>query len=277
MGERYDVPCGSCPPCKLRRVQGWVFRLQQEEKRSHAAHFITLTYDTRTVPISPNGFMTLDKTDLQKFIKRLRKLCPQDNIRYYAVGEYGTTNKRPHYHGIFFNVPDVELFAKAWSLHSQQFGDVHVGTVTGASIAYTLKYIDKPKTRAQHHRDDRKREFSLMSKGLGSNYITDSIRKYHNDDINRNYITLPGNQKIALPRYYRTRLYDEADLKTQTIHIIKTIQQQNDENLRKYVHAINPEYPELEENLHHYERHLTSGKHERYRRFYSRQKLKPRN
>lgn len=137
------VPCGRCPPCKQRRVNSWVFRLMQEEKRSSSAYFVTLTYDTRFVPISDNGFMTLRKKDYQDFMKRLRKLSPHVSIKYYAAGEYGSKFNRPHYHAIMFNVPDIELFAKAWSLDGIQLGAVHVGSVTGDSIAYTMKYIAK--------------------------------------------------------------------------------------------------------------------------------------
>jgi len=94
--EKVPVPCGRCPPCKLRRVNGWVFRMLEEEKVSSSSHFVTLTYDTSTVPISDNGFMTLRKRDFQLFMKRLRKLCLDAKLKDYAVGEYGTNYKRPH-------------------------------------------------------------------------------------------------------------------------------------------------------------------------------------
>jgi hypothetical protein len=44
--------------------------------------------------------------DLQRFIKRLRKLIsklfPDEKIRYYAIGEYGTSSYRPHWHILLF-------------------------------------------------------------------------------------------------------------------------------------------------------------------------------
>lgn len=89
-GDRVPVPCGRCPPCKQRRVNEWVFRLMQEDKNSVSAHFVTLTYDTRFVPISENGFMTLKKSDFQDFMKRLRFNTGIQGIKYYAVGEYGS-------------------------------------------------------------------------------------------------------------------------------------------------------------------------------------------
>lgn len=260
-GQRYDVPCGRCPPCKTRKVQGWVFRLQQEDKRSFSSHFVTLTYDTHSVPISENGFKTLKKSDLQNFFKRLRLLCPTTEVKYYAVGEYGDEHKRPHYHAIIFNVLDTTRFQKAWTLDGKQIGNVHVGQVTNASIAYTLKYIDKKGYERKFAADDRLKEFAVMSKKLGENYLTDSIKKYHNADLNRNYITLQDGHKIALPRYYRSKIYDNDTMREQTIHIITTIQQQQHEDEQQFYrqHPGSNEYD--------YSNHVHARKHERIERF----------
>jgi len=210
------LPCGRCPPCKKRRVDGWVFRLMQEDRVSSSAHFVTLTYDTQHVPISPNGFMTLSKDDFQKYMKRLRKMTT-NKLKYYVAGEYGSNNLRPHYHAIIFNCPDDSYFYEAWKLGNSYFGQVVVGDVTGNSVAYTMKYIDKgpnakgvlPGWRPFVGRDDRVKEFALMSKGMGANYITDRTKKYHNADLNRNYLTVDGGFKIAMPRYYKERIFDE--------------------------------------------------------------------
>lgn len=220
--EKVPVPCGRCPSCKLRRVNGWVFRLLEEDKVSSSSHFVTLTYDTEFVPISENGFMTLRKKDLQDFFKRLRKLCHGSKIRYYAVGEYGTKNRRPHYHGIFFNVPDASLFTQAWSLGGRPLGAVHIGTVAGESCAYVMKYMDKPRHKAQFARDDREPEFPLMSKGLGASYLSDAVVRYHQSDISRLFLTREGGHRVAMPRYYRQKIYSEQDQRRQ-VHLIKSV------------------------------------------------------
>lgn len=199
--QRVPVPCGRCAPCKIRRVNSWVFRLTEEKKVSFSSHFVTLTYDTRTVPISQNGYMTLDKEDFQRYMKRLRHLCSR-KIRYYAVGEYGSTNHRPHYHAIIFNVEFPALFSDAWGL-----GSVHVGTVTDDSMAYCMKYIDKPPDYRVHARDDRKKEFALMSNGIGASYITDESIRYHRADLANTALTKPGGYLVAMPRYYSQKIY----------------------------------------------------------------------
>lgn len=206
-----ELPCGKCPVCKRRRVNQWVFRLQEENKVSSSAYFITLTYDTKHVPITNKGFMTLFKKDYQDFMRRIRGYQKGTKIKYYACGEYGSATMRPHYHAIIFNVQDVEYIRKAWTK-----GITDIGTVTDASIAYTCKYIDKPHVIPVHRNDDRIKEFSLMSQGLGKSYIEDSDNvKWHKDDLRRNYVVKKGGIKVAMPRYYRKKIFDDYELKIQ--------------------------------------------------------------
>jgi len=159
----FTVPCGKCENCRKRQVSSWSFRLMQHYRQCTNAHFITLTYDTKHVPITKNGFMSLCKRDVQLFYKRLRKAHgnAQTKIKYYCVGEYGGQTKRPHYHAIMFNV-DLPKLQTAWHL-----GQIHYGTVTEASCGYCLKYMFKKGQIPAHKNDDRVPEFALMSKELG--------------------------------------------------------------------------------------------------------------
>lgn len=215
------LPCGKCPECLARRTSGWSFRLMQEDKNSYNAYFITLTYDTKHIPISKNGFLSLQKRDLQLFFKRLRKShsslykklqlpdISQRRIKYYAVGEYGTQRHRPHYHVILFNC-FAELIHEAWRdpETKQSIGEIFYGTVTEASVGYTLKYMCKQPQKRKHARDDRTREFSLMSKRLGVSYLTDNMIRWHKNDLeNRMYCNLMDGKKIAMPRYYKEKIY----------------------------------------------------------------------
>lgn len=113
--------------------------------------------------------MSLCKRDLQLFFKRLRKKT-DGKVIYYAVGEYGSNYSRPHYHIILFNAQQQDVIT-AWTKDGKEIGSVYFGQVAEASIGYTLKYISKEKRIPLHANDDRQREFSLMSKGIGKNYI----------------------------------------------------------------------------------------------------------
>lgn len=222
------VPCGKCPNCVARRISHWSFRLMQEEKKSKSAYFITLTYDTKHVPISKNGFMELRKKDMQDYLKRLRKSqwnkgnCK--HIKYYLCGEYGTQFKRPHYHAIMFNLDlrsligekyytqvklgNIQLDGKQTFINPEwKFGHITIGQVSEASVGYTLMYMHKP-WRPMHRNDDRQPQFSLMSKGLGLNYLSDKMVQWHKNDIeNRLYCNIEDGKKISMPRYYKEKLF----------------------------------------------------------------------
>lgn len=171
------------------------------------AEFLTLTYDTDHVPITANGFMSLEKRECQLFFKRLRKAQgkTEQPIKYFLVGEYGGKTKRPHYHVILFNAQRQYIDA-AWQAGATWYGD----RVGEASVGYMLKYMFKKGRIPMFDRDDRVPEFQLMSKGLGLNYLSPNAIKWHlNDLINRTHLVIEDGKKIAMPRYYKDKVYDE--------------------------------------------------------------------
>lgn len=201
-----QVPCGKCPNCRSRRINGWVFRLEQQLKVASSAEFLTLTYGTSHLPFSEKGLPTLSKRDVQLFMKRLRKLN-DEKLSYYLVGEYGGKTQRPHYHILLFN-HQVGTVEKAW-----QLGEVHHGETEIRSIRYTLKYLHKVGTVGATPGDDRQKEFQHMSKGIGANYLTEENVKFHTGDVNvEDKYYLPGvaGQKTPMPRYYRDKIYNES-------------------------------------------------------------------
>lgn len=226
-------PCGKCPPCMRRRVSGWSFRLVKHGEQSNSALFVTLTYDDEKIPLSKSGLQTLDKTDLQKFFKRLRKLT-NEKISYYAVGEYGDKTQRPHYHIILFNA-NTRIVENAWSIDNIPIGHVHFGDVSDASIGYTLKYISKDKKIPMFNGDDRNKEFSVMSKGLGANYLNDRTIKWHKQKLEeRMYLPLKGGKKAAMPRYYKDKLYKEGEKFIISVHM----QQQAEKMVDKLIQEL---------------------------------------
>ena len=207
-----------------RRTSGWSYRLVKEGDRSKTALFVTLTYDNEHVPKSNKNFKTLDKSHVQKFMKRLRKLS-NEKIKYYAVGEYGGETMRPHYHIIMFNA-NAEMVKRAWALDNKTIGHIYIGSVSEASIGYTLKYMTKKGKIPVHKNDDRQKEFSLMSKGLGSNYLTENMINWHKADITkRMYVPMKDNKKIAMPRYYKDKIYNEQE-KTKVANSIRQLAEQ---------------------------------------------------
>lgn len=168
------VPCGKCPECRQRIVDGWAFRLLWQLKDATTATMVTLTYDTRFVPITDKGRMSLNKRDVQAFMKRLRYYDKGLPIKYFAVGEYGGRTWRPHYHVIIFNATQESIY-KAWKIDGVEIGNIQFMDVTEASVYYTLKYMCKPGKVPETRNDDRIPEFRIMSKFLGVNFSSPAL------------------------------------------------------------------------------------------------------
>lgn len=223
LGLEFAFPCGKCPNCVARRISQWSFRIMQEERLSSAVDWITLTYDTREVPITDKGLLTLDKEDVQLFMKRLRKRNER-KLKYYVVGEYGEEKDRPHYHMILFNAKK-DTIQPAW-----QKGEIHYGTCTPESIGYSLGYMYKQRHYVKPFWDDRQEQFALMSKKLGAGYITDKMITWHKNDLeNRMYCNLPDGKKIAMPRYYKQKIYDEDERQIIARSMVKKISEEIEE------------------------------------------------
>ena len=246
------VPCGRCGACRKRKVDEWSFRLRQQKLVADSAHFVTLTYAPEFCPVTPNKFMTLKRDDITKYFKRLRKWMKDDTVKlrpfkFYLVGEYGTTTSRPHYHGIFFNATRDHI-NEAWCdirngqkrANRPMLGHVHIGSVTSDSIAYCVKYLDKGRTVPVHNRDDRVREFSRSSHHLGANYLTPAMLRWHRADLSRNY-AWNGDYKIALPKYYRDRIYTKA-MKREQWKLAQAQLEENDYIARKSYFELYPDH-----------------------------------
>lgn len=214
-GEFIDVPCGKCLACLSRRRQQWVTRLQIEKLNSMSAKFITLTYSDESLPIytdeeTGEQQFALNKRDLQLWFKRLRKYIKTHydepvTLRYFAVGEYGSSTYRPHYHVILFNFPyDLDIIialSETW-----KNGLTHVGEVTDKSISYVAKYVlckdDMPYLV---------KPFMVCSKSIGIDYLTPERIKYHKEGL-ISFIELPSGARVTLPRYYKVKIFDSDEI-----------------------------------------------------------------
>lgn len=221
-GERLHVACGKCNFCLQNRRNEWAFRLKWEFKRSQTASFFTFTYDNEHVPLMEHEgktYMTLNRSHLKRLHKSLKQaqdiyfqslpikdrkeLRKKYRIKYYSVGEYGSRHNRPHYHSIIFNL-HPEVFRKLAVGYIWKYGDIHRGDVTDASVQYTVKYVIE--SRQEYWAEDpRVKPFSMMSNGLGDNYLA-SRKKWHIDGM-RGYCQ-DGEVKVRMPRYYKDRIFD---------------------------------------------------------------------
>lgn len=190
------LPCRHCLACRIQHTREWAVRLMHELDSHQNASFTTLTYNDESLP--KNG--SLDKSELQRFFKRLRKAGKV--FRYYAVGEYGGRFERPHYHVIFFGQSFLEkndsVLKEAWP-----YGFNYTGSVTYDSCRYVAGYcIDKlsgPLAISTYGSNEA--PFQLQSKGLGKNWCDKNADKIQ---AGKQFTSL--GRPIGLPAYYKRRL-----------------------------------------------------------------------
>lgn len=215
--EGIPVGCGVCYECKKKIVSHWATRMFFESRASKVCHFVTLTYAPKYLPCNKaqRTYGTLNKKDVQLFIKRVRKAVAgnaKSNIKYFAVGEYGGgVTMRPHYHLLIWNANEVAI-RKSWD-----YGFVNCSVNEGHAARYCMKYIMKPAKITSLDKYGRLPEFRIMSNGIGDSYITAKRILYHWDDVTGRYcVKLPGKRgqtpiTVSMPRYYADRIYRAQD------------------------------------------------------------------
>lgn len=224
--KKIHVPCGKCEFCFERIRNDWSFRLNVELQYCKSAWFVTLTYNNENVPVGDNCY-SLDKKDIQEFMKRLRyyhykygkRIRFNWKTKYFIAGEYGGQTKRPHYHALLFNFnkPSMHKLDDAWKK-----GFTDVGYVQPASIHYVTKYF---LTRKLDNYEGRIEPFTLSSKGLGKKYLDNAWYNKRNLDP----LVRCGKSKIVMPRYYKDKVFSIKDRE----EIQKKIIEYSDEKIKK--------------------------------------------
>lgn len=192
--------------CLREKQQEWCFRLDIEKRFSDNSFFVTLTYEDENLTFA-DGEPCLSKRDVQLFFKRLRKMFKNDRFKYYCVGEYGEQPRlispkgRPHYHALIFYRGKQDWFTIACAIKELwNLGITKVLPVLGAQ-GYVTKYVMK-----FDRRDHLVPPFSLISRGLGIDYLSSSMVSYHHETLN-NFALKPGGYRVKLPRYYMDKIF----------------------------------------------------------------------
>lgn len=219
------LPCMGCVGCRADRAQEWAARCYHESQMWPANSFITLTYSDEHLPDD----YSLSKREVQLFMKKLRKelITP---IRFYACGEYGPENLRPHYHSLIFNYdfPD-KIFWKTTPTGDRLYtsfqlerlwgkGFCTIGDVTHKSAGYCAEYVMKKITgerAASHYLRTHpvhggvvhvQPEFALQSRrpGIGATWF----EKFKSDAFPTDFIVVDGKMR-AVPKFYSKKLEEE--------------------------------------------------------------------
>ncbi len=181
-----------------------------DEAKLHKENcLITLTYK------ETDG--NVNKRDLQKFFKRLRRRIAPKTIRYYACGEYGGRNDRPHYHIVCFGwfphdakyvttKKGVEYYGskfleEVWRNDEEarqdgrEGGFVSIAALNFRACRYCCKYLQKLDDR--HHKV---KPFTVMSRkpGIGANSV--------NPNMLVNGLMYCDGKTIPIPKFYVDKL-----------------------------------------------------------------------
>lgn len=199
--------------CKKQKSREWSVRLQEELRNGAKAQFVTLTFSNESIKELhevvgkrlrgydlDNEICTLA---VRRFLERWRKKHKK-SVRHWLVTEIGGNRyEGVHLHGIIWT-DKVQDIKDIW-----KYGFVYIGThVNEATISYITKYI--------HKTDEKHKEYNskvLCSKGIGSNYINRNdaeMNTYKGTETKEYYKTRSGT-KLALPIYYRNKLYTDEE------------------------------------------------------------------
>lgn len=231
MGNGGAFGCGQCLPCRLKKRREWTHRIMLEASLQMENSFVTLTYRDDPVSLVP--------TDLQLFLKRLRKRVEPLKVRFYGVGEYGDRHQRPHFHLALFGYPSCgrssrgrgryqccpacDTLSNVWGNGFVQNLPLEVG-----SARYIARYVVKKMTRFDDPRlGNRHPEFARMSlkPGIGAGVVEAvcaTITRYNlltpQGDVP---VTLRhGDLEWPLGRYLRRQIRRRLGLDERTPHVL---------------------------------------------------------
>ncbi|AXH73375.1 MAG: replication initiator protein [Microviridae sp.] len=199
------VPCGRCIGCRLERSKQWATRCLHEASLHTSNCFLTLTFDDAHLPSDGS----LNVSDFQKFMKRLRKFLSPKQVRFFHCGEYGAKFKRPHHHVILFGHDfddkvqwkdnnGVKTYLSESLIKLWPSGFSTVSDVNYASIAYVSRYVLK--------------KFSIYQTNSPSDNSLLSVsqqKKLHYGDLHPEYVTMSRNPGIGSKWYdqFKTDIY----------------------------------------------------------------------
>nr|WEW54463.1 MAG: replication initiation protein [Microvirus Sku15] len=252
-GETLAIPCGCCEVCNMSKAQSYKLKCTLESLCYLQTWFITLTYADNFLPqavpcttedgqyilvdrdtgellcddfnpacLTPELFDKFQsdyipyllKSDLQLFIKRLRKYYDKKKckLRYYAVGEYGPAHFRPHYHILLWfeteqNSEDLQkIISEKWL-----FGRVDVQKAEGDCSQYVAGYANSFSFVPEILRLRKFRPFSVHSQKLGEKNLSNEYASLYENEysevIRESYINNGNYSEFTLWRSYLSRYF----------------------------------------------------------------------
>lgn len=197
------VDCRHCVNCMIKRQSQIEFLARKEllevYKSGRSASFVTLTYDDNHLPVNSEGFFTLNRKDVQNWLKNMRRQMDyyKEKIPFKVLycGEYGdgshSTTKsgisthRPHYHLVFLGLSTSQV--RKYTRKLWKNGICDIGELSFGGIRYLCKYMSKalPDKDVKTFRElvNVQNPFFYHSVGLGKKWIDEHLDKIVEDDF----------------------------------------------------------------------------------------------
>lgn len=223
---RNGVPagCGRCMPCRIKKSGEVKARIMFEAMTHDEVCSLTLTYSEENLPYGGN----LRCGDLRDWLKRFRSAVSPRIIRFYAVGEYGDENGRPHYHVVAFGWPSCRWGKSTYSkskdkcceacdlvLETWKLGLIQNQFFDEGSASYVSRYVTKKITKESDFRlEGLVNEFtrSSLKPGLGHAAAVGMAASIRASGVLLEDVpnsVLIGKKRLPLDRYMRAVIRKE--------------------------------------------------------------------
>lgn len=207
------IGCGECIECRKQKAREWQIRLTEELPIWKYKYFVTLTFDAKELDKickelqgTNTNVNKAAKLAIRRFLERWRKKYGK-SVKHWFITELGHEGtERIHLHGLIFDNKEHTNaeFAELWKYGYTYTGDY----CTQRTINYIIKYVTKIDLDHKGYKAD-----IFCSAGLGAHYLNNNMirqkHKFANKDTCQ-YYTLKNGQRVALPKYYRNKLWSQA-------------------------------------------------------------------
>lgn len=162
-----------------------------------------------------NTIPILDYIDCQLFLKRLRKYIKvhsNEEIRFFACGEYGPVHFRPHYHlSLWFDKDETSACIQQAIRSCWSYGRVDVSLSTGKSASYVASYVNSNMHLPRVFKFRQSSPFSHHSRYLAESFYKDEIQNIQEIEplrVAKKRISCNGfNADVFLWRSLKNRLF----------------------------------------------------------------------
>lgn len=215
-----SIGCENCIECRMQKAREWKVRLMEDIRRRTNGKFITLTFSDESIAELSDiegktrglrGYEldnAIATVAMRRFLERWRKKY-EKSLRHWAVTELGQNGtENIHIHAIVWTDEDAKEVARVWQYGHMFPNDWRENYVTERTVNYIAKYVSKVD---RLHRGYKSK--ILTSPGIGQGYeITGAgrLNRFKGEKTREVYVTRQGI-KLALPIYYRNKIYTEQE------------------------------------------------------------------